>query len=284
VSFSEKKACIGTPLLYYRALEKQTRLTSVVGGKKVSNGEGNKMKRFIIASVVAISLAVASAKANTLAQWTFESFATNNVNTAGPLSPEWGDQTATAIGTAFHSGATTYSEPAGDIDPTIAAADAGATHAGDPSSLRSWSSNGWSVGDYYQFQVSTLGLSSVQVMWDQAGSNTGPRDFLLQYSLNGTSFTTIGGTRTVVLSAWNTSSAQPASFSESGFAGAVDNQATVYFRLVDNSTTSVNGGGVALGGTDRVDNFTVIAVPEPSTVALVGAGLLGLLALRRRRS
>jgi len=237
--------------------------------------------RVILASVVAFTLAAASARASTIAQWTFETFATNNVNTSGPLAAEWGVGTATA---SHASGSTVYSEPAGDLDPTIAASDAGATAANSSPSLRSWSSTFWAVGDYYQFSVSTLGLSGIQVAWDQAGSNTGPPDFVLQWSTNGTTFTQIGGTHAAVLSAWNTSTAQPASFLESGFAGAVDNAASVIFRVVDNSTVSVNGGGVLTGGTDRIDNFTVIAVPEPSTLALIGAGIVGLLALRRRRS
>jgi hypothetical protein len=235
--------------------------------------------RVILASIVAFTFAAASAKATTIAQWTFESFTTNNVNTSGPLSPEVGSGVATA---SHAAGTTVYSEPAGDIDPTIAASDAGAFHAGDPSSLRSWSSNMWGVNDYYQFAVSTLGLTGIEVEWDQAGSGTGPGQFALQWSTNGTSFTQIGGTRTVALSAWNTSTVQPASFLETGFAGALDNSATVVFRLVDLSTISVNLGAVGTGGTDRVDNFTVIAVPEPSTILLVGAGLVGMLAMRRR--
>ena len=69
---------------------------------------------------------------------------------------------------------------------------------------------------------------------------------------------------------------------------ALDNQATDFFRVVDSSTASEggNGGVVAAAGTDRVDNFTVTAttVPEPSAMILVGTGLFGLLAIRRRRS
>jgi len=246
------------------------------------------MNRFFIASVVAVALAAANARATTIAQWTFES-AASTLAITNPASPGAGNPSGNVLpevgsGKAFgqHVGASTYSAPGGDLDPTIAASDAGATAANSSPSLHGFSSTAWAVGDYYQFQVSTLGLSGIQVEWDQAGSNTGPGQFVLQYSLDGSSFTTIGGTRTVPLSAWNTTTVQPASFSESGFAGAVDNQTTVYFRLTDLSTVSVNGGTVASGGTDRIDNFTVISVPEPSSVALVGAGLLGLLALRRR--
>ena len=239
------------------------------------------MKRFLIASVVAIAAVAINARATTVAQWTFESFSTNNVNTSGPLSPEWGAGTATA----HHAGAATYSEPAGDVDNTIAASDAGAIHAGDNPSVRSWSANVWAVGDYWQFQVSTLGLTGVKVEWDQTGSNTGPRDFQLQYSVDGGTTFTPGGSYALAFASWNTSSALANSEIQT-FAGAVDNQASVIFRLVDNSTTAINSANaVASAGTDRVDNFTVIAVPEPSTILMVGAGLsMGLMVMRRRRS
>jgi hypothetical protein len=248
-------------------------------------------KRVILASVMAFTLAAASAKATTIAQWTFDTAASTNAinsslspgaNVAGPSVPaDVGSGTANGL----HAAATAYSTPAGDLDPTIAASDPGATAANSSPSTHAWSSTQWQVGDYYQFQVSTLGLTGVQVEWDQAGSNTGPGQFGLQWSTNGTTFTSIGGTHTVPLSTWNTTTSQAASLqSQSSFAGAVDNAATVTFRVVDLSTVSVNLGTVATGGTDRIDNFTVIAVPEPSTVAMIGAGVLGMFAIRRRRS
>jgi hypothetical protein len=65
---------------------------------------------------------------------------------------------------------------------------------------------------------------------------------------------------------------------------ALDNASAVYFRLVNLSTTSANGGTVAAGGTDRVDNFHIYApVPEPSSLTLFVGGALGLVAFLRAR-
>jgi hypothetical protein len=55
---------------------------------------------------------------------------------------------------------------------------------------------------------------------------------------------------------------------------AIDNAASVTFRLVDMSTVSASGGAVGTGGTDRVDNFTVYVVPEPTGLVAVGGLLL----------
>jgi len=168
-----------------------------------------------------------------------------------------------------------YSTPAGDVDLTLAPTIS--------SSIHSYSANGWSVGDYWQFETSTLGFTGVTVAWDQTGSNTGPRDFQLSYSLDGSTFTAIGSGYSLAFASWNTTAAL--GNNESGNpAGAADNQATVYFRITDTSTTSIAGGAIGTAGTDRVDNFTVMGVPEPSTIVLVCSGLVGLLALRRRSS
>jgi hypothetical protein len=69
---------------------------------------------------------------------------------------------------------------------------------------------------------------------------------------------------------------------------ALDDDSSVVFRIVDDSTTSINGGTVATSGTDRIDNFVVSgtadAVPEPSSMALTAVGgLLGLVTIRRKR-
>ncbi len=83
---------------------------------------------------------------------------------------------------------------------------------------------------------------------------------------------------------WNTKTVAGLSTNALG-GGVLDNSSVITFRLVDTATTAINGTTVASGGTDRVDNFTVVGVvPEPSTVALVGAGLIGMVAMRRRRS
>jgi len=204
----------------------------------------------------------------TLDVWTFE---TSAPTTAGSFNPEIGAGSASG----FHaSGAAVYSSPAGN----------GSAH--------SFSSNTWVAGDYYQFQVSTFGFSGLDISFDQTSSGTGPKDFALQYSTNGTSFTNVA-TYSVLTNGspntpWSsTGSANPAfnfNYDLSSVSGLLG-QSTVYFRLVDLDTISANGGTVGTGGTDRVDNFTVAAIPEPSTYALIfGAASLavGLFGHRRK--
>lgn len=221
-------------------------------------------------SVLAVSLVAglaATANADDLARWTFE---TSQPATAGPHLAEAGVYSGLSQASGSHAGAATYSTPTGN------------------GSARSYSSNTWAIGDYYQFTTSTLGYSGISITLDQTSSNTGPRDFVIQWSIDGSSFTNLGSQYSVLANAapnnvWTAGTPRP-EFNIGNFTGpaALDNKATVYFRVRMNTNTSANGGSVAAGGTDRVDNVVISGtVPTPGTMGLMG--LAGLVSLRRRR-
>lgn len=228
------------------------------------------LSKALIVGVFSVAIC-AQAHAATVALWTFESTAPV---TAGPFSPEVGAGQALGL---HASGSAVYSSPVGN------------------GSSKSFSSNNWSVGDYYQFKVSTLGLGAVNLAWDQTGSGTGPRDFIVRYSTDGTNFTTLGSQYSVQIngspnSPWSSAGSPNAVFSFSrdlSSITALNNQANIYLRLVMNSTTATNGSPVGTGGTNRVDNVAITAtsVPEPATLAMGLAGAIGLVgyAVRRKR-
>ena len=176
-----------------------------------------------------------------------------------------------ASGTMLSSGhaaaATTYSSPTGN----------GSTY--------SFSSNNWTIGDYYQVSVSTIGYSGVSISWDQTRSGTGPATFDAVMSVDGgANWTTILAGYSVIqagLAGTNTtswSSVTPqAAFTLTAVASAAANgQANVLFRLRSTVTT-------AAAGTNRVDNIVVsgTAIPAPGALALLGVA--GLIGARRRR-
>lgn len=210
-----------------------------------------------------------------IAQWTYEVNTPADIanNGTGPTVPA---DVGVGTGTAMHvAAATDWSTPAGN------------------GSANSLSANEWAVGDYFQFEVSTLGLENITLAWDQTGSNTGPGRFDLEYRVGNTGPFTVGlDDYTVVNGSWNatTPTLIPTSYAlDLSAITALNNQAVVQFRITMANTTSISGATVAAGGTGRVDNFTVNGVPpipEPSTIALstlAGLGLLGY-RLRRKRS
>lgn len=221
------------------------------------------MKKFSM--MVAMLGVVGASQATLIANWTFE---TSIPTTAGPHAAEVGLGEALGI---HSSPSTVYSNPVGN------------------GSAESFSSNFWSVGDSYQFKFSTVGLQDVKFTFDQAGSSTGPRDFQVQYSTDGVNFTNFGAAYEVLQNttpnAWTSVTYNPLFTKVVDFSSvsAIDNQANVFVRLTNTTTTAINLGTVATGGTNRVDNILVeaSAVPEPATMAALGLGVAAL--IRRRR-
>lgn len=191
----------------------------------------------------------------TLAHWTFETTAPvlNNSMAITNLLAELGLQANVAVASGFHASADTdYSSPAGN------------------GSSKSFSSNTWAVGDYYQFVVSTTGFSDIAVSWDQTGSSTGPGDFALEYSTDGTNFTSLPNYSIV-------KSVTPNIIYEDATTGAgwmTNKRATNTSLTYDLSTiTTLNGltsvtfritcktAPSAAGGTGRLDNVKVEGRP-----------------------
>jgi len=211
-----------------------------------------------------------------IARWTFETSPPDDLPNSTAITGIFADVGAgTASG--FHSAAgTDWSTPQGN------------------GSANSLSANTWSVGDYFQFQVSTLAYSSghLVISWDQTSSGTGPRDFALRYSTDGISYAPLGIAYSVLENGtpnpqWNGSNAQAIySFvrTTEGVSGGLLGEPTLFLRLVNTTTVSANVGTVGTAGTGRIDNFTVTAVPETAASAwLVGLGFAGFAYVRRRR-
>jgi hypothetical protein len=220
----------------------------------------------LFAAGTASAFAVVAVPASTLADWTFE---TSVPATSGPFSPEIGSGSARG----FHAGVSTYSSPVGN----------GSSH--------SFSSNTWAAGDYYQFLVNASGFANIKLSWDQISSGTGPAHFSLSYSTDGMNFTDTIASYTILANStpnvWSSATHISASSYNFDFSSisAVNNQATVFFRLKDLDTVSAAGGVVGTGGTDRVDNvlITAVAIPEPSTCALLaGLGCAAFIGWKRR--
>lgn len=189
-----------------------------------------------------------------IARWNFESVTTTNTGT----TPSFGSSSQLAdtgiylgstLVSAYHSNSlTTWSNPSGN------------------GSSKSISSNFWSVGDYYQFNVSTIMHDNIKLVFEQTGSNTGPKDFKIQYSLDGTTFTDITtyvvpyNTTSNISYGWSTTTIKQESilsFDLSSIADLID-KSVVYIRLVNTSTNAINGATVGTGGTSRIDNFKLL--------------------------
>lgn len=238
--------------------------------------------KMILAAVSLVLAGALECQASIITQWTFEGSTTpsdvTDAATIGSIAASSGNGTASG----FHTSALTdWTTPVGI------------------NSENSLSAVRWAIGDYFQFQSGTVGHGSIQISFKATGSSGGPKEFKLAYSTTGvgafTDFASYVLAVNVSPNEWASSgmtSSQIAvhtySFDLSGVS-SLNNAGSVYFRLINTSTMSLNGGIVAANGTSRVDDFTIsgAAVPEPAELgAISGLGLMAVLGLhvwRERR-
>jgi DNA/RNA endonuclease G (NUC1) len=203
----------------------------------------------------------------TLAKWTFDSAASTGSGTTSPsYRPEEGLQTNTASASSVHSASATYSLPAGN------------------GSAKSFSANYWAMNDYFQFTMNSSGYRSLRIKFDQTGSGTGPLQFKLAYSVNGSTFVDYANydiPRTNASSAigWSPTSLNSnstLSFDLSSVA-QLANKTNLVFRLVQSGVTSLTNGTVQFTGTSRVDNVEISGVAldsNPPVILLTGDSIL----------
>jgi len=194
-----------------------------------------------------------------LAQWTFESFSnTVTAQSFGPFFAESGAQSGLASISGFHvASATLYTNTTGN------------------GSSRSLNANNWTTNDYFQIKVSTLGYRDLKLVFDQTSSGSGPSQFLVATSTNGTLFTAFANydipktnNIAVTWSSTATNSNSTVSF-ELGSATNLNDGREVYLRLLPRSVVSMTNGTVGVGGTSRLDNIRIEGVPLGGATNLV---------------
>ncbi|MBW7453835.1 CehA/McbA family metallohydrolase, partial [Paenibacillus sepulcri] len=120
--------------------------------------------------------------------------------------------------------------------------------------------NGWDnpLG-YWQAEINATGFTNLTLSSKNYGTGTGPRDFKIQYSLDGQNFTDVpNGTfvqTTSIASAVNGLS----------LTSAVDNQPVVYIRWLNYSAASISGATTGSGGNSRIADIVVMGDPTDGT-------------------
>lgn len=100
------------------------------------------------------------------------------------------------------------------------------------------STTGWNIGGYWQVEFSTEGLSGLTFSADMFSSDNGPKDFKLQYSIDGRTFTDIPGS-TITMTTENRMV-----YSSFALPAEIENQETAYLRIAVASSSSIIGGNI----------------------------------------
>ncbi|MCY9666928.1 S-layer homology domain-containing protein [Paenibacillus alginolyticus] len=105
--------------------------------------------------------------------------------------------------------------------------------------------DGWAspTRGYWEAKFSTLGYSGLSLSSKQYGTNGGPKDFQLEYSLNGTNFVSFSTVYQLATSITQKDVSLPSE---------VDNQPVVYIRWVNTSNSSISATNVGSNGTGTI--------------------------------
>jgi hypothetical protein len=245
-------ASSGLPLSYSSS---NTSVASIVSGKIKINGVGTTTitanqsgdGNYFPATSVSNTFFVD----NPISRWSFDAITISGTGQTPTISQGGADvglQTEnTNIGGFHTSSSTVWSTPVGN------------------GNSKSFSANNWNVNDFFRFTVNTQYTTIIKLTFDQTSSSTGPKDFKLQWSTNGTTFNDIT-TYTVPFNtvtntdySWSSTTYRTEStlsFDLSVITG-INNQPNLVFRLINTSTNALLGGTVGSTGTSRVDNFTM---------------------------
>ncbi len=108
--------------------------------------------------------------------------------TVNPVVANTGMLTAGSVFSGFHSSSSIWGTGTGN------------------GSLKAATVPNWNNGDYWQIKFGTTGYNNIRLKISQRGSNTGPKDFKLQYSTDGLSYTDLaGGNYSIANDSWSSS-------------------------------------------------------------------------------
>lgn len=216
------------------------------------------------------------------------------------LSVAQGSALIIAWDTAGHGTPGDVTLTASTIDANLATGDGfnylsrvgiSSTGAGNSFNSKGWNPGAFNQNDkYFTFTIKAVDdfeLNLTDLRAAMNGSNTGPRNGRWGYSLD-------GGTTFTMSSDYTIPYAAPGSLNVVWDFDDFTTTNAVVFRYWGWGPISIAGGATnASAGTERIDaisgddlivNGTITQViPEPSTICLIGLGLLGLVAFARRR-
>ncbi len=123
----------------------------------------------------------------------------------------------------------------------------------------------WDSGNdlkYWQIDVVTTGYNNLTISSKQRASNTGPRDFKVQYRIGLSGLWTDISASSITLADDFTSGV----LTNISLPSACDNNTQIFLRWIMISNTSVSGSAVSSVGTSRIDDIFVKGTPtSPST-------------------
>ena len=120
---------------------------------------------------------------------------------------------------------------------------------------------------WWQAELSTVGFTDVAVSWNTRSTDSGPRDFRLEFSTNGTTWTPANSPAIT-----STTATWPTALSGTLPTGA-NNQSTLFIRWIVSDNVAVNGGVISTAATTatQINNIIITGQPIIDTIAQANA-------------
>jgi large repetitive protein len=135
------------------------------------------------------------------------------------------------------------------------------TAVAGPSGSTVPNANNWTNSEsHWKLSLSTANFQNITLSSKQFGSNTGPKDFKLQYSLDNATWVDIPNGAITVANAWTTGVV-----TDLLLPAEANNNEIVHVRWLKSSETSIGGGTVASTGTNRIADIEFKGDPLGST-------------------
>ena len=132
-------------------------------------------------------------------------------------------------------------------------------------------SNGWDAGSdgskYWSVTISTANFSGIQLSSKQYGSGTGPRDFMIETSTDGSNWELLPGSNIEAATDWSSGAVDNLSLP-----AELEDEPTVHIRWVMSTNTSISGDIVGSTGTSRIDEVLITGVNTSARDATVYPG------------
>jgi hypothetical protein len=204
-----------------------------------------KTKFYLIAFVLVAIAGNLRAQTDTLALWHFENSAKRGLiidNASFSTSPYTADD-----GTLANKDIAFLSKTGTNFTAWVTGT--GGTGFFAPNA-NTW--NGGTNSRYWQITISTIGYNNILLSSRQMSSNTGPRDFQIEYSTDGVVWTPVGPAVVSLNDVFVSGTV-----SDLVLPPACDNQPNLNIRWLMTSETSAGGGTVSSAGTSRIDDIIV---------------------------
>ena len=130
--------------------------------------------------------------------------------------------------------------------------------------------NPWAVGAYIELRLSTKGYTNIVFSAKLGGTKKGPRDFQLQYSLDGVNFTDVAGASYSI----TTNKVMEQAFDAVALPAAAGNADMLYIRMTNTSEVLINGSSAlsgATGGETAVNDVVITGSGVKEGLVLVNA-------------